>query len=496
MRIGALLFCLSLLANRVTAQIVIPFVDCVDISSETSGETVIVGVIVNPGFGPSWVTRDPVQRGSRVTFNPGGATEETFQMEGFSGGTTSVGSSSLQFVHNVGERVVWTHRLVHAWFGYFNPTNADITYAAGGSQNFFTPGLPNQGQPSVFPPGMARRILRRPFRVDRDYTWIVGSQVTIARNTPEQYCTSNERLSRATPLSATLPRGQTSLSVPLATVNTADSVGALTVALTPHTEGVTAANPVIAGGVLRADVTVDPAAESVVYLGATYSANGRVVASTSTGIQVTSTCNATFSPQTLPAGALGGPYGPVDFSANNGTANATGFTLEGSLPVGMQFSGARLSGTPAAAGTFALRLNANFAGACTASTSYNLFIGGPACATNITSEALISIGAPRRDALTGRWAQVVNIRYNGATPRQGPIVLALDGLSSNAALVSSQGVTSCATPAGSPFVLVNPGSDGVLSPGEFAGVTLVFSNTSTTAPITYTPRLLAGGAQQ
>ena len=93
------------------------------------------------------------------------------------------------------------------------------------------------------------------------------------------------------------------------------------------------------------------------------------------------------------------------------------------------------------------------------------------------------------DRRTNRFVQQVMLTNTGATPVQGSLALALDGLSANAALASSAGATGATAPSGSPLALVDVGPDHVLSPGESATVVLQFSNPSRAA-ITYSTRVL------
>jgi len=93
------------------------------------------------------------------------------------------------------------------------------------------------------------------------------------------------------------------------------------------------------------------------------------------------------------------------------------------------------------------------------------------------------------DRRTNLFVQQVTLKNVGATPISGSIALALDGLSANATLASSAGVTGATSPAGSPLALVNVGVDNVLSPGESAVVVLQFLN-PTRAAISYSLRVL------
>ena len=117
-----------------------------------------------------------------------------------------------------------------------------------------------------------------------------------------------------------------------------------------------------------------------------------------------------------------------------------------------------------------------------------------ACATNISPQVTVDRGGFRLDRKTGRYVQTIKIKNTSASAIQGPVVLALDMLSSTATLFNANGMTTCAAPLGSPLRSVNVGSDNVLSRKENASVTLEFTNPSNSG-ITYTTRVLAGSPQ-
>jgi hypothetical protein len=89
------------------------------------------------------------------------------------------------------------------------------------------------------------------------------------------------------------------------------------------------------------------------------------------------------------------------------------------------------------------------------------------------------------------FVQQLEFVNTSTTPVTGPLWLVLDNLSANATLFNAAGTTVNYPPLGSPYVSVNLGGDGVLSPGESAVATLEFVN-PTRGGITYTARLLAG----
>jgi hypothetical protein len=119
----------------------------------------------------------------------------------------------------------------------------------------------------------------------------------------------------------------------------------------------------------------------------------------------------------------------------------------------------------------------------------------PACATDVTGSVAVTAGNLRLDKKTGHYVQKVTLKNTSSAAIAGPISFVLDSLTPGAALVGAAGVTSCAAPAGSPYVNVNVGSDSLWSARERTSVglefTLEFAAPGAT-PITYTPRVLAG----
>jgi phospholipase C len=111
--------------------------------------------------------------------------------------------------------------------------------------------------------------------------------------------------------------------------------------------------------------------------------------------------------------------------------------------------------------------------------------------TAIPSSVQVTRGGYSLDRRTGHFIQQVQLANTGSTPVPGPLLLALDSLSANAALSNPSGTTVTLAPLGSPYVSVSIGADNVLSPGETVNVTLEFLD-PTRAAISYTARVLAG----
>lgn len=98
----------------------------------------------------------------------------------------------------------------------------------------------------------------------------------------------------------------------------------------------------------------------------------------------------------------------------------------------------------------------------------------------------VAAGGFIRDRRTGYYTQQVRLTNNNAGSLAGPFYLVVDGLSANATVVGSSGLTVAYAPLNSPYVLV-PGNS--LAPGSTVTVTLQFGNPSN-AGITYTARVL------
>lgn len=114
------------------------------------------------------------------------------------------------------------------------------------------------------------------------------------------------------------------------------------------------------------------------------------------------------------------------------------------------------------------------------------------CVTDLTAQVTSFRSGVIFNPFTRRFVQLVVLRNNSSTPLPGPVALALDNLREGVTVVGADGVTGCAEPAGSPYVNVNVGRNGVFGPGEVTSVLLQFTNATPTVPITYQVRVLAG----
>jgi sugar lactone lactonase YvrE len=118
---------------------------------------------------------------------------------------------------------------------------------------------------------------------------------------------------------------------------------------------------------------------------------------------------------------------------------------------------------------------------------FDAIIFAELCALNLDANVKVKRGGLRLNRSTKNYAQQVTIKNEGASDISGPVSLALDNLSTNAALFNR--ADSCGQPA-LPYINVNLGSDNVLSPGETRSVMLEFTN-PTNQSITYDTRMLS-----
>jgi hypothetical protein len=198
------------------------------------------------------------------------------------------------------------------------------------------------------------------------------------------------------------------------------------------------------------------------------------------------------TPPVLSNAYVNTPYS-VNFSAT-GTQGPITFAMEGTLPAGLTLTPTGvLSGTPVQTGTFPLTLRSTGDDGCFHRTPLTLEVQGQLCAANVTPLVEITLGGFRQNLVTRRWQQTVTLRNGGQSSIFGPVALVADSLSANAAMANSGGTTTCAAPLGRPYVVAGLGPNNLLAPGATVAIALEFTNSST-APITYTPRVIAGGA--
>jgi len=98
-----------------------------------------------------------------------------------------------------------------------------------------------------------------------------------------------------------------------------------------------------------------------------------------------------ISPTTLAAGTAGVAYGPITFAATGGQGTVT-FSESGTLPMGMSFTNAVLSGTPVQTGNYPINITATDAQNNTNSESLSLSISCPSIVVTPTSLSNGTVG--------------------------------------------------------------------------------------------------------
>ncbi|MGH9479489.1 MAG: putative Ig domain-containing protein, partial [Terriglobales bacterium] len=164
------------------------------------------------------------------------------------------------------------------------------------------------------------------------------------------------------------------------------------------------------------------------------------------------------------------------------------FSASGQLD-GLTFNPATgiLSGTPTAGGTFQFTISVSGGGCAPSSITYTLSVAAaaPACAAVAAAVTIQRFGWVKK-GFSSTITQRVTLTNTGAGAT-GPLYYVLDGLT-GATLQGAAGVTTCAAPMGSPYVLAVAS----LPAGASQTITLNFSDPGSKG-ITYNPRVLTGG---
>ncbi len=108
---------------------------------------------------------------------------------------------------------------------------------------------------------------------------------------------------------------------------------------------------------------------------------------------------------------------------------------------------------------------------------------------DISQAVTVSRGCVEPGNMPNLVVQTIRVINTSGCTLPGPISLALDNLSPNAVLLNANGVTSNASPLGSPYITLSPSG---LNPGDAFTVTLNFRDMPGFAPIFYTTRVLSG----
>jgi hypothetical protein len=456
----------------------------------------------------------PLPLGLVVVLNPGGANQETMRLYEWRTLTPpyeaemSASSSNFRgvpttFAHSAGELVAINSEESTAYFGYFNVQTTPVTFPVGSGNNFFFPGNPNQEQPSTFQPGIHRYAFGAAMKIDQDLLWALDGAGRSARRDPALAC--NYGAPQVKGENIAIAPGTSLAGLRLGTV-TGGSPGPLTLGVQRvYHHGLSASgvpatttelqftNLRLQNGVIFGDVTASARALYRHYFFILSVADSSGRRGMSTGVaDVVGQCAMTVTPPVLSNAYVNTPYS-VNFGAT-GVQGPITFEVEGTLPVGLSMTEAGLlSGTPLQAGSFPLAIRSAAIDGCFARTPLTLEVQGQLCAANVTPLVEITLGGFRQNLVTRRWPQTVTLRNGGQSSIFGPVALVADSLSANAAMTNSGGTTACAAPLGRPYVVAGLGPNNLLAPGGTVAIALEFTNSST-APITYTPRVIAGGA--
>ena len=98
------------------------------------------------------------------------------------------------------------------------------------------------------------------------------------------------------------------------------------------------------------------------------------------------------TPGTIPQGTAGVAYAGATFAESGGVGKVT-YSESGALPLGMNFSGNQLSGTPLKTGSFPITITAMDSNGCTGKTNYTLMINCPTITVSPSSMPLGTSGA-------------------------------------------------------------------------------------------------------
>jgi hypothetical protein len=490
---------------------VLPLFECQDILTR-SGSTVLAQ---DAAAGDSTiVVAQPIPLGSRAVLNPGASNEEVISMLDGSGtgpytyrlyaGWASSSTRTVTQSHTSGEPIVFETRTGSGYYSYQNLSSDEVSFAPGGATNFVIPGNPNLGQPSTFARGLQRFNFALPYSPLQSQSWILGSLIAVAAEFPETRCGYTPPIVQAESLPLALGTTRTNVrlgtvsasypttftaSVQFVSVQTASRNGPIV-----RSSDVSVSNLRVENGAIFGDIAANAGAMGRMYTYALRATTSTGQSGIGTGtIEATSACPLTVTPSALPTAFVNTPY-TATLQATGATAPYR-FRLEtNALPLGLTLSEAGvLSGTPQQTGTFPLTFTTSSINGCFHRTSMDLEIQGQFCAANITPQVQITLGGFRQNLVTRRWQQTVTLRNNTQSSIFGPVALVLDNLSANATALNPAGTTTCAEPFGRPFFLAPIGNTNFFAAGSSVSLNLEFT-TTTNGAITYTPRVIAGGA--
>lgn len=404
--------------------------------------------------------------------------------------------------HNTGTRVRFGHAEAIGIFSYYNTSGEARTYSAGGGDNSFSPNYYFTQQPSLFSTGVHRFEFATPLSMRQNVYWRIVDQRATASTSLAFACDTSKSVVRAASVPVSfganrdirlgeidgLAPGSYTVRIPFVFSQNPLNY------LPERFSGVLISNIVTRNGVVYADISTNPSyslARNYFFAIQVTDSAGRNFFSSGV-LDVVGACPMNVSPSALPAGFVNSPY-----SATLTAPGAATFTAEGPLPAGLSLSeSGLLTGTPTQSGAFPFNLVTYGVNGCYSRTPMSIDVQGQFCASNVTKETELTLSGFRQNLVTRRFQQSVTIRNASQSAIAGPIAFVVDNLSPNATLATANGATACAAPLSRPFQNVELGPTNLLAPGATVTFTLEFNNASSALPITYTPRILAGGANR
>jgi len=445
-----------------------------------------------------------------VGINVGATNEESVEIQRSAGALTySVSSGPLRFSHSPGEPVVFEFRVGTAYFSSFNTIfSTTYSYPTGTESNVLLPDNGYGRSMGTEFTGFQRGRFAAPMPSERDLSWLLNGSLATARDIPELACASTTPVVKADRIYLTPGTVTTGVRLGSATSLSATALTASIAqiySIAPGQNGVARAsdaafeNVRVDNGVILADVRTDANSTNRFVYFVVKVTNPAGASGFSTNIaDITFPCPALFTPSAVSAAFVNTPYSARLDQQTTGVSVEPGpefFVDRGALPLGLTLSTRGiLSGLAQQTGTFPFTIRAVGVGGCFQKANYSLEVRGQFCAADVTAQIQVTLGGFRQNLVTRRWQQTVTLRNNSASSIIGPMALVFDGLSSNAVLFNGSGFTSCAAPLSRPYQLAEIGSTGFLSPGGTATLTVEFTNNNAAQGITYTPRVISGGA--
>lgn len=199
----------------------------------------------------------------------------------------------------------------------------------------------------------------------------------------------------------------------------------------------------------------------------------------------------------------------VDPSGNVYVSDYLNFTVRAVSPAGVVTTLAGLAGTIGSADGRGIGAQFNHPDGIAADTAGNIYVADrnnntvrkivtpnyvPPCQSNQSASLTVARGPFRTAPKSTLYSQQITFTNSGSSSITGPFSIVFDALPSGVTVVNPSGVTSCAAPAGRPWIAASTAPVS-LPFGQSFSVTVTF-NRAGSAGITYTPVVFAGGGGQ